>query len=87
MLRPESRGAVEIGSSDPRATPLIKSRYLVAENDRLALLRGVRAVQEIMRQPALEPFVGEAIEPSADVVSDDDMILATARARCDGAIL
>ncbi len=74
MLRPESRGAVEIGSTDPRAAPLIKSRYLEAEHDRLALMRGVRAVQEIMRQPALEPFVGEAIEPGTDVVSDDDMI-------------
>lgn len=74
MLRPESRGAVEIGSADPRAAPLIKSQYLAAENDRRALMRGVRAVQEIMRQPALEPFVGEAIEPGADVVSDEDMI-------------
>tara|TARA_R110002072_G_scaffold18928_3_gene70169 strand:- start:510 stop:965 length:456 start_codon:yes stop_codon:yes gene_type:complete len=74
MLRPESRGAVEIGSADPRAAPLIKSRYLEADHDRLALMRGVRAVQEIMRQPALEPFVGDMIEPGADVVSDDDMI-------------
>ncbi|MBT3399294.1 MAG: choline dehydrogenase [Rhodospirillaceae bacterium] len=74
MLRPESRGAVEIGSADPRDAPLIKSRYLSAENDSRALMRGVRAVQEIMRQPALEPFVGEAIEPGADVVTDDDVI-------------
>jgi len=74
MLRPESRGAVEIGSADPRAAPLIKSRYLSAEHDSQALMRGVRAVQEIMRQPALEPFVGDAVEPGADVVSDDDVI-------------
>tara|TARA_R110002110_G_scaffold376568_2_gene586699 strand:- start:207391 stop:209034 length:1644 start_codon:yes stop_codon:yes gene_type:complete len=74
MLRPESRGAVEIGSANPRDAPLIKSRYLAAENDSRALMRGVRAVQEIMRQPALEPFVGERIEPGADVVTDDDVI-------------
>ena len=74
MLRPESRGAVEIGSANPRDAPLIKSRYLEAEHDRVALMRGVCAVQEIMRQPALEPFVGEAIEPGDDVVTDDDMI-------------
>ena len=74
MLRPESRGSVEIGSADPRAAPLIKSRYLAADHDSQALMRGVREVQRIMRQPALEPFVGEQIEPGEDVVSDDDVI-------------
>ncbi len=74
LLRPESRGTVEIGSADLRAAPLIKSRYLDSERDRQALMRGVRAVQRIMRQPALEPFVGEEIELGAGVVSDDDMI-------------
>ena len=71
MLRPESRGAVEIGSANPRDTPLIKSQHLAVENDSQALMRGVRAVQKIMRQPAPEPFVGERIEPGADVVTDD----------------
>ncbi|MEP4379795.1 MAG: choline dehydrogenase [Alphaproteobacteria bacterium] len=74
MLRPESRGAVEIGSANPRDAPLIKSRYLSSENDARALMRGVREVQRIMGQPALEPFVGAQIEPGADVVSDDDVI-------------
>tara|TARA_Y100001970_G_C13430934_1_gene461091 strand:+ start:57 stop:401 length:345 start_codon:yes stop_codon:yes gene_type:complete len=37
-------------------------------------MRGVRAVQKIMRQPALEPFVGAEIEPGADVVSNEDVI-------------
>lgn len=74
MLRPESLGTVEVGSANPRDAPLIKSRYLEAEHDRVALMRGVRAVRKIMRQPALEPFVGDAIEPGADVVTDDDMI-------------
>jgi choline dehydrogenase len=74
LLRPESRGAVEIASADPADAPLIKSRYLDSERDRQALMRGVREVRRIMRQPALEPFVGEEIEPGDDVVSDDDMI-------------
>lgn len=74
LLRPESRGAVEIGSADPRDPPRIKSRYLEAARDRQALVRGVRAVQEIMRQPALDPFVGDAVEPGADVVSDEDVV-------------
>lgn len=74
LLRPESRGAVEVASADPRDPPLIKSRYLDFERDRQALVRGVRAVQKIMGQPALEPFFGEQIEPGADVQSDDDMV-------------
>ena len=41
---------------------------------RPALTRGVRAVQEIMRQPALNAYVGDAVEPGPDVVSDDDVV-------------
>jgi choline dehydrogenase len=74
LLRPESRGAVEIASADPRAAPLIKSQYLSSPKDQQTLTRGVRAVRDIMRQPALAPFVGEEIEPGEDVQSDGDML-------------
>ncbi len=74
LLRPESRGSVEIGSADPMAAPLIKSRYLSTERDAQTLMRGVRAVRNIMGQPALEPFVDSEIEPGADVTSDDALI-------------
>jgi len=74
LLRPESRGTVEIGSSDPRAAPLIKSNYLSSPRDAQTLMRGVRAVRNIMGQPALEPFVDDEIEPGADITSDAELI-------------
>jgi choline dehydrogenase len=74
LLRPESRGAVEIASADPRARPLIKSRYLSTHRDCETLMRGVRAVRNIMGQPALKDYVGDEIEPGADVTSDEGLI-------------
>ena len=74
LLRPESRGSVEIASSDPRSAPLIKSNYLSSPRDAQTLMRGVRAVRNIMGQPALEPFVGAELEPGVDVTSDADLI-------------
>ncbi len=74
LLRPESRGSVEIASADPRDRPLIKSRYLSTRRDCETLMRGVRAVRNIMGQPALEDYVGDEIEPGADVTSDEALI-------------
>ena len=74
LLRPESRGAVEIASADPRDPPLIRSRYLSTQRDCETLMRGVRAVRSIMRQPALAAYVGDELEPGADITSDAGLI-------------
>jgi len=74
LLRPESRGSVEIASADPMDAPLIKSRYLSTDRDAQTLMRGVRAVRNIMGQPALEPYVESELEPGPDVSSDEALI-------------
>ena len=74
MLNPESRGTVEIGSADPNDAPLIKSRYLSTQRDAETLMKGARAVRNIMAQPALADYVGDEVEPGKDVQSDSELI-------------
>jgi choline dehydrogenase/4-pyridoxate dehydrogenase len=71
LLRPESRGRVELASADPAAPPRIIPQFLSAEADRDALRRGVRLVREIMAQRDLAPHSVSELAPGADCTSDD----------------
>jgi choline dehydrogenase-like flavoprotein len=56
-LRPRSRGTVRLRSKDPADHPLIDPNYWDDPHDRAMSIEGLRIGREIMRQPALEPFV------------------------------
>ncbi|HVV94869.1 MAG TPA: GMC family oxidoreductase N-terminal domain-containing protein [Hyphomicrobiales bacterium] len=70
LLRPESRGRIELASADPRAAVRIHQNFLAAERDRATIRAGVKLVREIGRQPALAAFVDAEISPGPGVVSD-----------------
>jgi choline dehydrogenase len=53
LLRPTSTGFVKLRSRVPTAKPRLLHNYLVSEEDRAALVRGVRRAVEIAGQPAL----------------------------------
>ena len=57
FLRPRSRGTVRLASADPKAAPLIDPNYWSDPHDRECALKGLRLAREILRQPALKPFV------------------------------
>ena len=57
FLRPRSRGTVRLASADPKAAPLIDPNYWADPYDRECALKGLRLAREILRQPALKPFV------------------------------
>jgi choline dehydrogenase/4-pyridoxate dehydrogenase len=70
VLRPESRGRLELASTDPRAAPRIRQNFLATDRDRATLRAGLRMVREVGRQAPLASFVaGEAL-PGADNDSD-----------------
>ena len=73
LLRPESRGRVELASADPRAALRIRQNFLAAESDLRTLRRGVRMVQEIGRQALLKPFVASELSPPPADGSDADI--------------
>ncbi len=74
QLRPESRGSVNIRSADPTTPPEIRINYLATENDRRTNVEGLKKLREILRQPAMTPFVAEEVDPTPDIVSDDDLL-------------
>ncbi|GIV38992.1 MAG: GMC oxidoreductase [Thermonema sp.] len=73
LLRPESRGFIDLRSADPFAPPIIQPFYLKEENDRQTLLRGVRRALEVMESDAFMPYRKETYFPPAD--SDDETLM------------
>jgi choline dehydrogenase-like flavoprotein len=74
FLRPRSRGAVSLASADPAAAPLIDPNYWDDPYDRECALKGLRLAREILRQPALKPFVLAERLPGDGLESDEDLI-------------
>jgi choline dehydrogenase-like flavoprotein len=72
FLRPQSRGTVRLASADPKAAPLIDPNYWEAAYDREMSIKGLKLAQEIMRQPALKPFVLAERLPGPQVRTDQD---------------
>ena len=71
VLRPESRGRLELASADPRTPLRIRQNFLTAERDRAALRAGLRMVRDLAAQAPLRPFVGREIAPGAAAASND----------------
>jgi choline dehydrogenase-like flavoprotein len=74
FLRPRSRGTVRLASADPKAAPLIDPNYWEDPYDRACAIKGLRLAREILRQPALKPFIlaerlpGDHLETDADLI-------------------
>src|SRR5207248_11705481 len=74
VLRPESRGRVELASSDPAAPARIRQNFLSAEKDWKTLRAGIRMAKEISRKGAMQKFVSAelALAPGKDSDADLD---------------
>jgi 4-pyridoxate dehydrogenase len=73
LLRPESRGHIELASQDPRVPARIRQNFLAAGKDWTKLRAGLHLAREIGRQPPLAPFAAEEIAPGRDCRSDADI--------------
>ena len=74
QLRPTARGWVHAVSPDPMADPKIDPRYLAEEEDRLDVVASVKLARKVARQPALAALTVRETRPTADVVSDADLL-------------
>jgi len=63
LLRPSSRGRVEIGSADPFAAPKIQPDSLSTEDDRRLMIEAFKLGRRLLAQPSLAAFVAEEILP------------------------
>jgi 4-pyridoxate dehydrogenase len=72
-MRPTSRGFVELASANPAQPIRIHQNFLTTEDEWRVMRDGIRMIREVVRQPALEAFVGGEIAPGADRTSDADI--------------
>ncbi|APW44350.1 GMC family oxidoreductase [Rhodoferax saidenbachensis] len=70
LLRPVSRGSVQLASKDPFAAPLIDPNFLGARDDVERLVRGFKIMRHLLQQPALASQGGKEIAASAQAVGD-----------------
>lgn len=73
VLRPESRGRVELASADPAAPMIIRQNFLAAERDRLVLRDGMRMAREVGRQTSLSAHIERELAPNPAGWSDADL--------------
>ena len=73
LLRPESRGSIELASADPSARPKIRQGLLSTENDWQKLLSGITIFRDMARLPRLKPHIAREVGPSADVNTNEGL--------------
>jgi choline dehydrogenase len=83
-MRSKSRGFVRAQSSDPKAPPRILFNYLTHPDDMPEWRRAIRLTREVFRQPAMQRYVAEEIQPGPGVESDAE-IDAFIREHCESA--
>ncbi len=73
VLRPESRGAVELVSADPAKPARIRQNFLATDNDWKTLRAGLRIARDVCEQSPLRPFRAAEIAPGAQATTDADI--------------
>jgi len=74
QLRPQSRGYLQIDSTDPFIHPKIYPRYLSAEADIVEMLEGIRLLRAMAQTPALSAIIEQELTPGLNIDSDDELI-------------
>jgi choline dehydrogenase len=74
QLRPESRGVVEIKSTDPLEAPSMRPNYLAAETDRICAVESIKYARRLATTDALKDYIESEYKPGASVQSDDEIL-------------
>jgi choline dehydrogenase len=74
QLRPESRGTVNIKSTDPMQPPAIQANYLTTETDKQCAVAGIKFARKLAAAPALQFLLSEEYRPGATVNTDADLL-------------
>jgi choline dehydrogenase/4-pyridoxate dehydrogenase len=73
VLRPESRGRLELVSADPQKPLRIRQNFLATDKDCKTLRAGLRIVRDVCRQAPMQPFMAREIAPGERADSDADL--------------
>lgn len=70
VLRPATRGRLELVSRDPAAKPLLHPEFLEDRRDVQVLMRAMREARRIVAQPALQRLSGAELLPGPAIEDD-----------------
>jgi choline dehydrogenase len=73
LLRPESRGYVELKSSKPHDQPIINYDVLSAEKDLNTLVYALKKTMEVLNAPSLKAYIEDGIEFPAENSTDEEL--------------
>jgi choline dehydrogenase len=73
QLRPESRGFLELDSTDPRARPRIDPQYLGVEGDLDVQVEGLKMARELMQAEPFEKYRKAERLPGPEVQTDEEL--------------
>ncbi len=73
LLRPLSRGSVQLANGDPFGAPVIDPNFLAEPDDLRRLVAGFKIMRGILAQPALAEFGGRELATSAAARSDAEI--------------
>ena len=73
LLHPESRGSLELVSSNPTTLMSLRQNFLSTENDRHVLREGFKICRELSNQSALDKFRSKEFLPGDNVNTDDEI--------------
>jgi len=74
QLRPESRGRIELKSSDPAAHPAIFPNYLSTPTDQRIAVEAIKVTRKIANTKALGSLISGEHEPGPDVQTDEELL-------------
>lgn len=74
QLRPQSRGSIHAVSPDLSVQPAIAPNFLDHEEDRRAMVDGMKLAREIIEQKPMDAFRVAELSPGSDCNSDEDWL-------------
>lgn len=73
LLRPQSRGRVQLASADPMQPPQVDPNFLAARDDMVRMVRGFKLMRRLLGQPALAGYGGRELPASAIAQTDEEI--------------
>jgi choline dehydrogenase len=73
LLRPATRGRIELASADPGARPVLHPNFVQDRADVDALIAGLKEARRIISMPALARYSGAEVSPGPAIKSDADL--------------
>ena len=72
-LRPQSRGHLELISSDPKDAPKIHANYLDQKIDVEWMIEGIQKIREIFKTPSMQELEAVELQPGTHCIKNNDI--------------